>query len=214
MLAFVMRFALLFISCGFLASLVITPMLRADEVEMQNGDHYSGKVLSVSTNTIELESDVLGKIHVPRDKVARLTFGDSAVASNGATSGVRVSASTNSPTADALTALTNASAIHKNGSNTVSIQEIREQMLAGSPEAAGKYDEMVNGLLDGSLGIDDIRRKAKSSEDEILELKRDLGPEAGDALDGYLQVLDQFLKESANEPTNAAPAPEPKSRDR
>ena len=208
MLDFFMRLKLLFVSFGFLAGFVITPMLRADQVVMQNGDRYSGKVLSVSPDTIELESEVFGKIKVPRDKVASVTFGTNAVAS---------SAATNLPTAGALAALltnTNADfavALHNPGSNTDVVQQVREQMLAGNPEATGKYDEMVNGLLGGSLNIDDLRRKAKSSEDQILELKRDLGPDAGSLLDGYLDVLDQFLKESATQPTNAAPSPQPKS---
>ena len=85
-------------------------------------------------------------------------------------------------------------------------------MLAGSPEAAGKYDEMVNGLMSGELNLNDLRREAKSSADQLRELKRDLGPEAGDSIDAYLVVLDNFLKETAAEPTNATPAPRPKSQ--
>ena len=213
-----MRLKLLFVSFGVLASFVITPMLRADQVEMQNGDHYIGKVLSMSTDTIELESEVLGKINLPRAKVARLTFGTSAVASKEAANDGRVSASTNLPTADARATVTNtnaefAVALHNLGSNTNVIQQIREQMLAGNPEATGKYDEMVNGLLGGTLDMDDLRRQAQSSEDQILELKRDLGSDAGDSLDGYLAVLDQFVRESATEPTNAAPIPQAKSPD-
>jgi hypothetical protein len=46
----------------------------------------------------------------------------------------------------------------------------------------------------------------------LRALKRDLGPEAGDSLDAYLDVLDNFLKETAAEPTNATPAPQPKTQ--
>jgi hypothetical protein len=90
--------------------------------------------------------------------------------------------------------------LHRAGSDTNFIQQIRDQMLAGSPEAAGKYDEMVGGLLSGRMSMNDLRREAKSSADQLRALKRDLGPEAGDSLDAYLEVLDNFLKESAAEP--------------
>src|SRR5579863_6562844 len=51
--------------------------LRADQLQMQNGDHYSGKILSVTEDSLVLENDVLGKVTLPRSKVLSLTFGDS-----------------------------------------------------------------------------------------------------------------------------------------
>src|ERR1039458_665695 len=36
--------------------------------------------------------------------------------------------------------------------------------------------------------------------------------EAGDSLDAYLDVLDNFLKETAAGPTSATPAPQPKTQ--
>ncbi|HEU0038849.1 MAG TPA: hypothetical protein VFR76_06220, partial [Verrucomicrobiae bacterium] len=49
--------------------------LCADQVEMQNGDRYLGKVLSLTTDQLVLQSDVLGKLTLPRDKVALITLG-------------------------------------------------------------------------------------------------------------------------------------------
>jgi len=94
--------------------------------------------------------------------------------------------------------------------NTNFIRQVREQMLAGSPEAADKYDEMVNDLMSGKMNMDDLRREAKSSADQLRELKRDLGSDAGDSIDAYLDVLDNFLAEIDTEPTNASPAPQSK----
>jgi hypothetical protein len=56
--------------------------------------------------------------------------------------------------------------------------------------------------------MDDVRREAQSDADQLRALKRDLGPDAGDSLDGYLDVLDDFLNESnsAAGPTNASSA--------
>ena len=212
-----MRTKLLFVSSGIFFIFVAAPWLRADHVEMQNGDRYFGKVLSVSADTVTLESEMLGKINVPRKKVASLAFGTNAAAPKAATNVAHISAPTNPPTAASLAVLagTNAdlsAAIRNLGANTNFIRQIREQMLAGSPEAASNYDEMVNGLMSGKLNLDDLRREAKSSADQLRALKRDLGPEAGGSLDAYLDVLDNFLNETAAEPTNAAPAPQPETQ--
>ena len=150
---------------------------------MLNGDRYSGRVLSVTADTVVLQSEVLGKINVPRKKVANLAFGTNAAAPNAATNAARLSAPTNLPTAASFAALANtnadlSAALRHPGANTNFVRQIREQLLAGSPEAASKYDELVNGLMTGELNLNDIRREAKSSADQLRALKRDLGSEA------------------------------------
>jgi hypothetical protein len=80
-----MRTKLLFVSSGIFFLFVAAPWLRADQVEMQNGDRYFGRVLSVSADTVTLESELLGKINVPRKKVASLAFGTNAAAPKAAT---------------------------------------------------------------------------------------------------------------------------------
>jgi hypothetical protein len=158
---------------------------------------------------VVLDSEILGKITVPRKKVASVAFGTNTVAPAVASRIPHVSLPTNPPVATALIipAKTNAdlsAALRSPGLDTAAIQQIREQMLGGSREATGKFDEMVSGLLSGSISIDDLRREAKSSADQLRQLKRELGPEAGDSLDGYLEVLDNFLKEAGSPSTNAA----------
>jgi len=211
-----MRTKFLFVSSEVVFLLIAAPLLRADLVEMQNGDRYSGKVLSVSADTVVLDSDVLGKINVPRKSVANLAFGTNAAVPKTATHSTPVSSPTNLPPAASLPALagTNvdlSAAIRGLGANTNFIRQIREQMLAGDPGAASNYDQMLSGLMSGKLNINDLRREAKSSADQLRALKRDLGPEAGDSLDSYLEVLDDFLKETAAGPTNATPAPQPET---
>jgi hypothetical protein len=196
-----MRTKPLFVSSGIIFLFVAALCLRADQLEMQNGDRVSGKVLSVSADSVVLESEALGRLIVPRKKVAVLTFGTNTVAPATASNLPRLSAPTNPPLAMALVipAKTNvdlSAALRHPGMDTNFIRQIREQMLAGSPEAAGKYDAMVGGLLSGQLNVDDIRREARSSADQLRKLKRDLGPDADDSLDAYLEVLDSFLKET------------------
>src|ERR1700761_2581884 len=61
------------------ALLISAISLRADQLQMQNGDRYAGKILSVTSNTIVFQSDVLGKLTLARDKVAMLDFAGATV---------------------------------------------------------------------------------------------------------------------------------------
>ena len=205
-----MKPACRFVLSGLLLLSIAMSRLHADVVEMQNGDRYSGKVLSVSTESVVLESDVLGKINVPRKKVANVMFGTNAAASRTAAGLAQVPAPTNFPAAIPTTALAktniNLSATLQNlGTNTNFVGQIRQQMLAGSPAAASKYDERVNGLMSGQMNLNDLRNQAKSYADQLRQMKRDLGPEAGDSIDTYLSVLDNFIKETDDEATNTPP---------
>ena len=187
--------------------------LRADQVEMQNGDRYVGAVLSLNTNVLVLQNDVLGTVKLPRGKVARITLGPVATAEAGlqtpgtnSSAGVPVVAGTNLSTASLPQFKTNAS----------SIQQVREQFLSdATPEAKAKFNELAGGLLTGKLSVADIRAEAKSAAEQLRALKADLGDDAGLAVDGYLAILDKFLGESkppAGATTNAPGRPgKPKS---
>ena len=195
--------------------------LRADQLEMQNGDRYQGDVLSVSGTNVVFESELLGKITLPRKQVARMAFGTNAVAPKPTTEVARIPtvaiARTNPPAPAALvirpaTPSTNtntdlSAALRNMGGNTDFIREIREKMLAGSPEASGKYDAMVGDLMSGKMDMAGLRRQAAASAEQLRTLKRDLGPEADETLDGYLQVLESFLKQSGTGTTIESPAP-------
>lgn len=204
-----MSIKLRFTRAGMILLLIAAPGLRADELEMQNGDRYSGKVVSVSPDTVILNSEVLGKITVPRKQVVSLSFGTNAVVPKVADT-LTQPVSTNLPplTAPSTPGNTNmdlSAALRQLGANTNFVGQIRQQMLAGSPEAARKYDEMVNGLLSGQLNVGDVRRQAQAAAAQLRELKQQLGPEADDSLDGYLQMLDSFIKETADEPAGTPP---------
>lgn len=212
-----MNVRLLSFLTGIILVAVITPGLLADQVEMQNGDRLSGKVLSVSADTVVLKSDVLGKINVPRKNIATLEFGTNVVAATAPANNSRVPAPVMSSAAASSTALRETNAdftvpLHSLGTDTNVIRQVREQMLAGNPVAAAKFDELADGLMSGKLNLDDLRREAKASADQLRELKRE-NPEAGDSLDAYLQVLDNFLNEPADQPANTTPSsPQPKSQ--
>jgi hypothetical protein len=204
-----MNLKLLFAGAGMILILIVVPALRADVLEMQNGDRYSGKVISVTPDTVVLTNEMLGKITVLRGKVANLSIGTNAVVPKVAAA-LAPPVSTNLPAIAAPAAVVNtnlnlSAAFRQLGADTNFVGQIRQQMLAGNPQAVSKYNELVNGLLSGQLSVGDIRQQAQSAAAQIREMKRELGPDAGDALDGYLQILDSFIKETANEPADTTP---------
>ena len=89
-------------------------------------------------------------------------------------------------------------------STILTTQPVQDSALDSSVirQQFGRAIVDINGLMSGKLNLNDIRSQAKASIDQINELKRDLGPEAGDALDSYLSILQNFVDESA-------PAPKP-----
>ncbi len=48
----------------------------ADSIQLVNGDHLNGKVISLNDKEVKLKSDVLGEISIQREKVLGITFGD------------------------------------------------------------------------------------------------------------------------------------------
>src|SRR5262245_24775013 len=68
---------------GLLLSSIFFCGARADQIEMQNGDRYHGKVLAMTNATLVLQSEILGTIKLPREKVSLINLGD-AVRTNSA----------------------------------------------------------------------------------------------------------------------------------
>jgi hypothetical protein len=187
-------------------ALLTTLPLRADQVQMLNGDRYAGKILSLNSNAIVFESDVLGKVTLPREKIASMNFGASGATNAPAPVATRVVTATNR----FVRSSTNLVAVLRNGTNAATIEQVRQQMLAGTtPEVNEKYNEMLSGLMSGKLSANDIRAQARTSIDQINKLKRELGPQADPMLDAYLEILQNFVNEA--EPTAPAkpalPAP-------
>jgi hypothetical protein len=195
--------------------------LHADLIEMHNGDRYVGKVLSLTNDTLVLQSEILGKVSVPRSKVASIQLGTNlaarpvattnGIAPTGTASTAAASTTTPLPangSASAIISLsgpsfhtfTNAlpdlSALNRPNANSSSIiQDVRQQLTAAGPAAVGRFDEMVSQLLSGKMSMNDLKAQAKSAADQLREFKREMGDDAGDSLDGYLAILDSFLQD-------------------
>ncbi len=168
--------------------------VTADQIDMQNGDRYVGRLLSFTNDTLVLQSDVLGTVRLPRTKVASVVLGSTTV-----TNLAGLPAQTNQlhlPPQQSKTGANISGALRQSGATNI-MQQVQQQFLSGaSPEANQKFNEMAEGLLSGKLNVTDIRAEAVAAADQLRKLKHDSGDDAG-ALDGYLTILDNFLRETA-----------------
>jgi hypothetical protein len=171
---------------------------RADVIEMQNGDRYNGKVLSVNTNSLILESEVLGTITLPRGKVSLISLGtDAATNRNHSIAAIPGSRHAASP-AKTNGSPARSSAFGELGAQTNLIRQVKSQFLSDAgPEANEKFDELMGGLISGKLTVADLRVEAKSAADQVRALQKELGPDASGSFDAYLAILDHFVSESA-----------------
>jgi Fe-S-cluster containining protein len=196
--------------CAALVLFAVAGRLPADQVELQSGDRYVGHVLSLNSNSVVLQSEVLGTLRLPRSKVVVITLSP-VLTTNSLALPLAANAQTALLSAAPAKAASNLSpALPGLSTSTNLVQQMQKQFLSGAgPEANNKFNELLGGLMSGKLSVDDIRAEAKSAADQLRTLQRESGEDAGFAANTYLSILDHFLKEtapSAGSPSNA-PAP-------
>jgi hypothetical protein len=196
-------------STGVLTIACTVTLAFADQVQMRNGDQYFGNVISLNKDTLVIQSDVLGTVRLPRGKVAFVDFGASPLAQSPA-----ITTPTNTGRHSPALAVTNspgdlAATLQPLGENSNVLHQIEAQYLNDAgPEAKAKFNELLGGYLSGKLSVNDIRAQAQTTADQVRSLRKDLGEDAGSMIDGYLAILDTFLKETAPPPTSATkPSP-------
>ena len=166
--------------------------LWADQIQMQNGDLYFGKVASMSDDTVVVQSDLLGTVRLPRGKVSHISLG------TGSPSTASITNSQPRPQAAVTNATSDYSALLRQiGSNTNLIRQVQSTFLAGAgPEANARFTELLGGLSSGKLSVNDLAAQARSAADQMRAARKDLGDEAGWMIDSYLAILDHFVKEA------------------
>src|SRR5258708_450903 len=160
--------------------------VRADQVQMVNGDRYQGKVLAMTNDTVIVQSEVLGSVKFPRSKVASITFGSTVAPEQPSPATATASARprTNAVLRVTGTAPTNsvtdvAAAFRQQPNSSSLLEQVRSQYLSeAGPEAQAKFNELMGGLMTGKLTVNDIRKEAKSAADQIRSLKSRLGDQA------------------------------------
>jgi hypothetical protein len=195
---------------GLLLTVMVASSARADSLELANGDHYRGTVISVTQSNVEFQSEMLGRITLPRDKVAHINLGEAPVlkpVTNSAALPVgpslilqgrqNLSSATGPAPTDAVL-----QQMRQDGMDPKLVSQVQEQVFGqGNPVAAQKFNELMGGLMSGSLSVGDIRAQAQDSIRQIKDAKQQLGPDVGDMFDGYLAILENFVAETA---TNGA----------
>lgn len=195
------------------AALLAHSTARADLIELVNGDQYNGAVVGMSATQLEFKSDIQGVVKIPREKVARITFREIALKPGAPAAARGTNAASFSPAFKSAAAASNKAGI-LNQPNTQAkagddadadlIAQIQEQIIGkNNPEASGKFNQMMAGFMTGSLSVEDIRNQARSAVKDIEAAKKDLGPDAGMMLDGYLKILQDFLADGS---TTISPA--------
>jgi hypothetical protein len=204
--------------CIFLGSIVLSFSLcvgLADEVRMNNGDRFVGKVMSLTNDVLTMQSETLGTIHLPRAKVASIDMGTAAASKAPLSAPL-----TNRPPLIAAGSRTNGAtdpSLKDLGANSDLVAMVQKQFLSDAgPEATEKYNELLGGLMSGKMSLNDLSIQAKAAAEQIRSLKKDLGDDAaGGMLDGYLSILEHFLKEvppqTAAVTNKAVPPPKAKT---
>jgi hypothetical protein len=174
----------IFVTGWILTGVVLNAV--ADTIEMRNGDRYVGKVVAIDDAHIKLKNENLGDLQIDRQKVTTIHLGDPVATASAVPAGSATS-TTNSVAAVKPTASATGQEV---------IDAVRSQFLgAAGPEANQLFNNAAQGVLSGKTTVGDIRSQAQSAANEIRKLQKELGGE-GDALDGYLSILDHFLSET------------------
>jgi hypothetical protein len=169
--------------------------LVADQIQMQNGDRYVGRLVALSNDTLVVQSDLLGMLRLPRDKVANISFG-AVTGSNFVHS--KIQSVPPEPLKDtAKTQSQFSTALKQLQSDTNSIRQIQQQFLGSAgPAANQKFTELAEGLMAGSINLSDLRAQAATAAEQLRALKQEGGSELGGSLDSYLAILESFLKQT------------------
>jgi len=191
----------------FLLVISLSLPVRADQVQMQNGDRYIGQLVALTNDTLIVQSEMLGTLRLPRAKVATIVLG-SVTATNKAHMAEQTISGhpLKSPTVRSDSQLS--ASLNQLQSNTNSVRQIQQQFLSDAgPEANKRFTELAEGLMTGTVSLTDLRAQAASAAEQLRTLKREGGGELGGALDGYLAILDNFLKETPASPNTVTNRP-------
>lgn len=191
---------------SFLAAVISWTALvsRADQIIMQNGDILNGKVLTMTTNALVLQNDNLGTVKLPRAKVSNITFGAVMVKVSAPVAPAVGGVATPQPAGPETNSMSDLQSMLRgihDESNLV--QQIEAQVLgsSASPEAVNKFNELLDGLSTGKIDMNELRAEAQSAANQLQDYKKEMGPDAGEEVDSYLAVLNNFLQETAQRDT-------------
>ena len=173
---------------------VLTSTALADSVQLTNGDSVSGKVVSLDAQSLVLKSDVLGEVKIGREKIAAILLGDRPAIPAKPTEAKQPSRTAEGGPQSVEDILKQIQAGGVDKGLTKSLES--EFPLLSTPEVRAYFDKTVGGLISGDINIGDLRKQAIDARNQVKDLEKDLGPEATQALSGYMSILDKFIRET------------------
>lgn len=172
-------------------------VINAELVQLVNGDQLHGRVVSMNESHVQFESEITGRMELPRDKVVAIFF----QLTPRTVGGVRQ---------DTASVEELIQRMQKEGIDPASVRQIQQQLLGGNPEASRVFNEMVQGLMSGELSVKDVRARAQDSIEQIRAHRDELEEEVGPLLDGYLSILEGFVERTAPPENKIAEEPDEK----
>lgn len=189
--------------------------LSGDTIELTNGDVLNGHVVSLDGKELVLKSELLGELKLDREKVSAIHLGDKPVLTREAapapsSQGKKADPAVNPEVQKVLDSVPSSDDVLKQlqgGSvDKEMIGALQQKFpLLNTPEASGYFNETVSGLMTGRLNIQDVRKDAVNARDQLKDLQDELGPE-GAALNGYMSILNNFIRETEPPPSRKKPA--------
>jgi hypothetical protein len=175
---------------------------KADTVQLANGDILRGKVVSLNDKQLVFHSDSFGEIKIERSKVGLIALGTTPLPS------VKLSAMT-PPNEKPSSAPPTTS---KGGIG--SLLGGASPLLGGGSLGRGGAESLGPGIdqLLGAGGVGDLQKNVDNAKRGLQDLKKDFGngPE-GQAIDAYINLLNQFgaIGALAGQSTHPTPPPPP-----
>lgn len=212
-------------------SLASTTPVGADVIQLDNGDTIHGRLIQVTEKQLKLHHEILGEVDIPRARVHAIVLGDPKTGKVVKPDGTEPEQETPK---DVIDRLVNkdfdpkaVEKMQKGAKRQPTPEDVVEQLRRegvdpalkdrlhlmlpgfGAPEVQDYFNGSVQGLMNGSITIQNIRDDAIDARDQLHALMEDLGPDAA-ALKGYYGILDNFIKKTApKEPREKQQSPSP-----
>ncbi len=218
-----LRFSL-FASAALLAVMFLGARTSpADVIELSNGDTIHARVLQITEQSLKIRHEIFGEVDIPRDRVRGIVLGkvkNSDAARPGTPTGKEQKEEKQETPKEIIDRLVNkdfgpqaVAKLAEGAPRQSTPEDVVEQLRVegvdpklrsslhlmlpgfGTPEVQNYFNGRVEGLMDGSITIQDIRNDAIDARDQLKEIMDDLGAD-GSALQGYYSILDNFIQKT------------------
>ncbi len=205
--------------------------LQAEIIQLNNGDVIQADLLQVTEKTLRIRHEIFGELEIPRARVRAIVMADPKSGKSKKIKPDGTEAEQETPK-EIIDRLVNkdfgpkaVKELEKDAKRQSTPQDAVEQLRRegldpnlqrslhlllpgfGAPEVQGYFNDRVDGLMKGSITIQDIRKDAVGARDQLRELMDDLGQD-GAALQGYYSILDNFIEKTKPAGEEAEPKKE------